>query len=65
MAFWSFDCGNVPAVITVLPAIATGVLVPAGSWALQSTLPVFVLTAQSLPSNVVVKATSLVSLAAP
>ena len=46
-------------------AIATGVFVPAGSFALHSTLPVLVSSAQTVPSNVVVKTTSLVTVAAP
>ena len=45
VAFCALLCGNEPAVMTVSPAIATGVLVPAGSLPFQSILPFLVLSA--------------------
>ena len=54
-----------PAVIIVSPAIATGVFVAAGSLACQSTWPLCEFSAHTVPSNVVVNTTSLVSKAAP
>ncbi len=64
-AFWPAACGKLPAVTTVSPTTATGALVPAESFVFQSSLPVVVSNAYSVPSNVVVNTTSLTTVAAP
>ena len=64
-AFWSRPLGRVPAVISVSPATATGALVPAESFVLQTSLPVLTLKPCSVPSKVVVNTTSLEIVAAP
>jgi hypothetical protein len=49
----------------VLPLIASGALVPAGSSWCQTAAPVFLFSAHSVPSNVVVQTRSLDTVAAP
>jgi hypothetical protein len=57
--------GKLAAVTSVSPAIASGAFVPAGSFACQTTLPFVRSSAQTEPSNVVVKTRSFATVAAP